>query len=393
MVHEIHNSERKSFRSCRRRWNWAYREGYVPMEREEHFDFGIAVHVGMQVFYTPETWDTTDTDEKLAAAIQAFLLECERQKKEYLENHRVDKLPIELEDAYQNRLDLGTGMLNYHAEYIHPEFDNWFRPVAVEIPFEVPLIDPDRPPHLLRCFSSPQCGQNHSNDPESDESLVVYSGRVDVLVEDKIDKDYYIFDHKTAAIISANDDFLLLDDQIGGYCWALAVKLNLDIHGFIYAEMRKDFPRPPRLLKRPHKGCNFSTSKTQSTNIDVFEPYVARHDPEAFVRGDYDEYLEFLRSSAAKLFSQRHIIGKSDIELEHIGENIAEESADMVRKPRIYPNISRFQCRTCRYREPCIGTFRDEDVDILLEGDFIQTDRRHWMDRSRQEQVEEAEAE
>ena len=359
------------------------------MEREEKFDFGIAVHRGMEAFYTPEAWDTTDTDEKLAAAIQAFLLECDIQRKLYLEVHSLSELPLELDDAYQNRLDLGSGMLSYHAQYIHPEFDGWFRPVAVEIPFEVFLVDPDHPPYLLRCLDSPHCGQIHSNDPNDDDSLVIYSGRVDALCEDKHNGGYYIFDWKTAATISKDDEFLQLDDQIGGYCWALFVRLNLDIRGFIYAEMRKDFPRPPRLLKRIQKGCQFSTSKVQSTNLDVFEPYVARHDPEAFARGDYDDYLDFLRGAQAKLFSQRHVIMKTDFEMEQIGVNIAEEAADMVGRPRTYPNISRFQCLQCKYRQPCIGTFRDESVDLLLEGGFIQTDRRHWMDKSRHEQMEE----
>src|SRR5207342_725867 len=136
MVHEIHNSERRSFRSCRRRHNWAYIEGYVPIEPEDRLDFGIAFHCGMQVFYNPATWDTTDAEEKAAGAIQAFLLECERQRKRYLETHRINELPQEMQSDFEDKLDLGVGMLNYHTQYVHPKFDKWFRPIAVEIPFE-----------------------------------------------------------------------------------------------------------------------------------------------------------------------------------------------------------------------------------------------------------------
>lgn len=385
MSHEVHNSERRSFRSCRRRHHWAYVDGYVPIEPEDRLDFGICFHCGMQVFYNPATWDTTDDDEKLAGAIQAFLVEAEKQRKRYLESHRLKELPLEMQSDFEDKLDLGVGMLTYHARYIHPKFDGWFRPIAVEIPFEVPLGDPDNPGQFLRCLNSPACGQNHSNDPNDDDSIVVYGGRVDALCEDLTDGDYYIFDWKSAGVISKNDEFLELDDQVGGYTWALRVALNLNVNGFIYAETRKDFPRPPRALKRIQKGCAFSTSKTQATNIDVFEPYVAQHDPQAYVDGCYDDYLEWLRSSDTMIFAQRFVVLKSEDELINIGRNIAVESADMVRSPRVYPNVSRFHCGGCKYRQPCIATFRGEELTYLWKNSFIQTDRRHWMEEERTE--------
>lgn len=391
MPHEIHNSERKSFRSCRRRWNWAYREGYVPIEPEPALEFGIAFHRGLEAFYTPEGWRETDVDEKLGAAIEAFLVECNLQKQAYLKNHGITELTEEMESDFLDSLDLGSGMLSYHAQFVHPDHDNWFRPVRVEIPFEVPLVDPDQPPFLLRCTNSPACGQNHSNDPNDDDSIVVYSGRVDALMEDLRDGGYFIWDHKTASVLAKDDEFLALDDQVGGYCWALSYILNIDIRGFIYAESRKDFPRPPRLLKRLQKGCQFSTSRIQPTSIEIFEPYVAQKDPLAFTEGKYDEYLEFLRSAEATQFSNRIIVIKSDEELVNIGENIAIEAADMVDSPRVYPNVSRFHCIKCKYRQPCIATFRGEHVDLLWEGGYIQTDRRHWMEQVRQQEKVDAE--
>jgi hypothetical protein len=280
-------------------------------------------------------------------------------------------------------------MITYHREYVHPKFDTWFRPIAVEIPFSVPLVDPDRPPYLLRCNSSPACGQNHSNDPDDDDSIITYDGRVDALCEDLQDGGYYVFDWKTAAVLAKDDEFLDLDDQFGGYCWALLVKLDLDIKGFILAQSRKDFPRPPRLLKRMQKGCIFSTAKTQATSIEIYEPYVARHDPEAFLRGNYDEFLEWLRGAEATQFSKRLTVMKYDIELENIGANIALEAADMVQNPRIYPNISRFHCMKCPYRQPCIAQFRGEHLDLLFEGGYIKTTRRYWMeDRHKDEKVD-----
>lgn len=360
------------------------------MEPQPYLDFGSAFHSGFEAFYNPAGWEKTDADEKLGAAIEAFVVACQKQKQLYLKNHDIPKLTEEMQDDFEDRLDLGAGMLTYHARYVHPKFDNWFKPIAVEIPFSVPLDDPDNPGQPLRCLSSPHCGQIHSNDPNDDDSIVVYSGRIDALCEDLEDGGYFVFDWKTAALLAKDDEFLDLDDQFGGYCWALAIMLNLDIKGFILAQSRKDFPRPPRLLKRLQKGCLFSTSKTQATSIEIFEPYVAHHDPQAFVNGNYDEYLDYLRGAEATQFSKRMTVMKSDIELENIGANIALEAADMVRNPRIYPNISRFHCIKCPYRQPCIGQFRGEHLDLLFEGGYIKTTRRYWME-DRQEEKDDAE--
>lgn len=139
------------------------------------------------------------------------------------------------------------------------------------------------------------------------------------------------------------------------------------------------------------KGCIFSTSRTQATSIEVYEPYVAQHDPEAFVRGCYDEYLEFLRGAEATQFSNRMTVLKSDEELYNIGANIAIEAADMISRPRIYPNVSRFHCMSCKYRQPCISQFRGEHLDLMWEGGFLQTDRRHWMEERRQDEKVDAE--
>jgi hypothetical protein len=333
----------------------------------------------MEAFYNPDLWKSTDPSDKMALALEAFVLEIERQKTFYLESHQLRDLPIDVEDDFTDRLDIGAGMLAYHAQFVHPKYDDWFRPIMVEIPFEVPLEDPDRPGHSLKCFDSPHCGQKHSNDPLSDDSNVVYSGRVDMLAEDLRYGGYLIWDHKTADQLPKDEEFLQLDDQVGGYVFALKYKLGLDVRGFIYAATRKNFPREPRLLKRTQKGCQFSTAHTQATSIEVFEPYVARHDSQAFLHGAYDEYLAFLRSSDATQFHKRLVIIKSDAELRNIGKNIALEAADMVdSKTRIYPSVGRFTCLSCPYRQPCLSEYMGEDTQMMLEGVYIKTDHKYW---------------
>lgn len=384
MPHEIHVSERRSFRGCRRRWNWAYREGYVPDTPVKALEFGIAFHEAFAEFYKPERWDSTTPQEKLEFALNKFREICEQQRQNYLEVNKIRALPLDIEEDYEGRVTLGIGMLDYHANYVHPKFDSWFRPVLVEIPFEVPLEDPDNPGYPLRCTDSPRCGQKHSNDSEDDDSLVVFSGRVDMLVEDILNGGYLVWDHKTAAQLAADEGFLQLDDQVGGYVFALRLMLNLDVRGFIYAESRKDFPRAPKPLKRLMGGRSFSTAQNQPTSLEIFEPFVAQHDRPAYEDGAYDAYLEWLKSSEATQFHQRFTVIKSETELYNIGQNIALEAADMISpKLRIYPAVGRYSCSNCAYRQPCLAEFMGEDTQYLLESTYVQTDRKYWQDQPR----------
>jgi hypothetical protein len=344
-------------------------------------EFGVAYHIAKEVFYNPETWSTTTNLEKIELAINAFVSECTKQRENYLKVNKVRELPKDVATDYDERVQLGAGMLRYHGEYVHPKFDTWFRPVAVEIPFEVPIEDPDRPGNSLKCTASPQCGQQHSNDIGDSDSNVVYSGRVDMLVEDLRYGGYFIWDHKTAAALAKDDGFLQLDDQVGSYVWALRNILQLDIRGFIYAESRKDYPRPPRELKKQSGGRSFSAAQNQATSIEIFEPFIAQHDKVAYEDGKYDEYITYLKSADATIFSQRFVIIKSETELVSIGKNIALEAADMVdSRTRIYPSVGRYTCSTCAFRQPCLAKFMGEDVQFMLESNYIQTDRRYWMD-------------
>lgn len=374
-MHEIHGSERKSFRGCRRRWNWAYREGYVPDVTPRPLEFGIAFHEALDAFFTPETWFETNAEEKLVNAIEVFTRICQEQRDKYLEVTNQRELETAQGDDYRERIELGIGMLTHYAREIHPHADDWFKPIATEIPFEVPLYVPGTTDPVV-CTNSPHCGQVHDNDGPG--SHVYYAGRVDMLIEDIRYGGYFVWDHKTASQLADDQGFLQLDDQVGGYAAALALKLNLNVKGFVYAEYRKAFPKPPEQLKRLSGGRAFSTSKSQATTLEIFERHVKEHDTDAYNDGKYDEFISHLREDAPK-FQQRFIIIKSDIELENIWENIILEAQDMVSSDlRIYPSVGRYGCSNCIYREPCVAKFRGEDHLYTLDSLFQKVEHRYY---------------
>lgn len=134
--HSIHTSERKAFRACRRRWNWSYRQGYHPKVTPKPLEFGIAVHRAFEVWYDPQTWfDDRDTQSSLAIA--AFKQVCDSQLKTFRELNGEPEEEV-LTD-YRERVDLGVDMVRYYTKNVSPIIDKGLTPLAVEIPFEVPM--------------------------------------------------------------------------------------------------------------------------------------------------------------------------------------------------------------------------------------------------------------
>jgi len=62
LVHEIHTSERGSFRGCRRRWDWIFNQNYYPKMTPKHFDFGTAFHKALETYRMPKRLVGTETE-------------------------------------------------------------------------------------------------------------------------------------------------------------------------------------------------------------------------------------------------------------------------------------------------------------------------------------------
>jgi hypothetical protein len=368
-THEIHTSEIRSFHSCRRRWDLAYRQGYLPEETPKPLEFGIAFHIAMQVFYNPETWSSTTPKEKVEAAVTAFIGECERQRRVYLQFTNQERLMEGEGDDYTARIDLGIGMLEWYGLQIHPEWDTWFKPVYVEVPFRVPIHHPDG--SILTCpYEHGECGQLHPKD-----APVTYDGRLDLIIEDLLNGGYFIWDHKSAAQPRKNDMLLNIDPQVGGYTWAARVMLGIDVRGFMYVEFRKGFPKPPDLLTRRYKGKLFSTNKLAETDLDHFLATVKRNDSVALEQGLYDEYIQWLkggdRNHPPPVYHQRFPVVKTRKELRLFGDYIYQVATDMVDpRLRIYPSPSQYSCSGCPYFQPCLHMFMGEDHMHSLQTNF-----------------------
>ena len=402
LVHEIHTSERRSFRSCRRRWDWISRQRYYPIVTPHYFEFGTAFHVAQEVYYDPSKW-SWDREVMAQHAILAFVNTCEDQRAAAL------KAAPNLYDAareqdYNDRVELGKGMLKHYFYNIAPNIDRGWIPVKVEIGFKVIIPNPETGEEAIwcacnECFEKWLKHEQIEGPPgtvittaaqanEWNEDIyrfmfnglpAVYAGRLDMLAQDP-DGHLWIFDWKTAKNVSKDYEFLYLDDQVGSYPWALK-KLDLDVKGFIYHEQRKGYPQPPKRNVNRRLGCMYSVARNQDTDYETYLKTVQEEDTEAYKAGCYDEFLKFLQGEGIVYFD-RHQIPKSDAELLEIERNIGFETLDMLDPGlRIYPSAGRFSCGFCAYRQPCMEQNAQGDYKYALDTLFQKLDHYYLRNR------------
>lgn len=424
LVHSIHVSERRSFRGCRRRWSWIFRDMWYPQTTAKPLEFGIAYHKAAEYWYDPDFWGN-DRDVRMIETLHVFKVECNNQLAEYKQGVRDGKIQQfqsdeEVEADYKERIELGQGMLREMFKQSAELDHDTYTPVGVEVKFEVPILREsqigvevynadkqrwdtkmvDAPPSDTsyiwckcdRCWKKYKAyymqeygGQREQYQwdalKEGWRGLpVTFGGRIDMLAQDIYGR-YWIFDWKTAARLStgepnAPDDYLWFDDQITGYCWALWT-LGIDVAGFVYHEQKKAMAEEPEPLKRPYKGALYSQNKQNTYDYEVYKRTVEENDPQGFAAGLYDDYIQHLKDN--NIFYKRHTITRNEHELQAAGIAISYEAEEITNpKLRIYKSAGRFSCGYCAFKEPCLAIDRGEDYMYTLESLFDKREKLYY---------------
>jgi PD-(D/E)XK nuclease superfamily len=383
LVHEFHTSERKSFRGCRRRWDWTFRQGYYPKLVAKPLDFGTAYHAALEVYYNPETWDLP-REPVLELAIKVFK-DWNLKQRKAAHDSLMYKLEDDIDKDFDDRETLGIEMLRHLHAAISPKEDKDWKPVRVEIEFMVPIPHPDTTEAMWCkcnvCWDKASKWMYDNIEPkplswykpksEWKGLPVVFAGRIDCLGEDDYG-DLFIIDWKTAARIPDDHSFLDLDDQIGSYCWALA-SIGMNIRGFIYHEQKKGYPQPPPRNKVIRLGRMYSVKQDLDTDYETYKTTVQNFDAEAYNDGRYDSMLRMLEEHGQR-FHYRERRYKTTEELDNIRRDLGNEVLDMLQKDlRIYPNPTRSGwggCSGCAFKEPCTEKTRGGDYQYGLDSMF-----------------------
>jgi hypothetical protein len=399
LTHSLHTSESRSFRGCRRRWNWIFHEYYYPLTTPQPLEFGVAFHKGMETWYEPDRWYKNRMVQKELAKTKFYEV-CQQQREEYkrLNGSSID--PDKLLE-YESNVKLGMDMLEYYCTKVSPRYDQELRPVKVEVAFEVPIISPQGKQLWCKCNT---CWNRYKAYLETlgperatlegvtlhwqelrskwDGLPVTYGGRIDALFEDINTGRYWVADWKTAARLSGlegPDEYLQNDDQITRYCYALWI-LGIDVAGFIYHEQKKAVPTEPEPNKSRRLGRLYSVSKSNPYTYDLYRTTVEENDPDAFSAGLYDEFLQWLKDGKERpRFEARHQQHRTQAQLKNAGQDLFLEASDMVDPDlRLYPSAGRFSCSTCAFRQPCLMKNMDEDYQYTLDSLFEKRRYHYW---------------
>lgn len=247
----VRTSERLSFRRCRQRWWWGWREGLKAPFTANSLWFGEGIHFALAGYYKPGTKRgpaPADTFEKWVGA--------EKRRIYTKPNPDVDETKI------VGAKELGVGMLT--AYIAHYDADPTMDFIAVEQPFQftVSMADNELWAMAKRILE------------------FLYCGTFDGVFRDW-DGKIWLIEHKTAKAIETGH--LPLDDQAGSY-WMVATnvlrQLKLigpkeQIEGIRYNFLRKALPDDrPTNAEGMYLNRDGSVSKVQPSPLfhreDVF---------------------------------------------------------------------------------------------------------------------------
>ncbi len=355
-VHIIRTSDRNTYRACRQQWDWVskIRRNLEPAVRYAPFEDGSTWHDGLETYYEPSTWhllSDESTAESVRHAARERLLATHNRNVTTAQQMSGGDLPSEMLDQYDERLKTLQGMLDHY--FMWASKADRFKPIKVEVEFEVPILDPTGREAKCECHGW----------------AIVYQGRLDGLVENYDFGNVWIKEHKTTGQMGRTEH-LDLDPQCGSYAWAVQQQLGIPIGGIIYTQALKKAPHPPKRLLTQRQGRWYSTNKQQRTTHDIFLRTLQENNEDPKL---YQDFLLYLKEEGNPFF-RRIEVHRNQHSLDYVGRMIYFEAMEMVHNPTIYPNPSYFNCNGCRFREPCIAKQNGYDHEFILEELFVSRD-------------------
>jgi hypothetical protein len=335
----VRTSERRCFKRCRKRWEYEYLEGLVPIARSPKLWVGTAVHLGVEAFYSKSNYFD-------------MLQEHFKREKSALDYNKMDESQRrELDED----IELVHGMTDHYVDWANE--NDKFDVVETEIYAEIPLSGNE-----------------------------VMTLRADALgVDDK--GRHWLIEHKTTTNIDADSVWLEIDDQASSYTWGWnknlsqgvgkvrrdgkmvpAGKIGLaPIEGIIYNFLLKQVPREPALNK---DGSVSRGSQNLKCTAEDYEK--ALLDGPDYEPGVFEDFLSKLR---AKKWFHRLLVYRGDDELEGFYPLLQAEIAEMNRAeamPEIrYRNPHRDCNWDCAFFDICKGELEGLDMSTTREEKFI----------------------
>lgn len=348
--YEVHISDLRAFKSCRRQWNWSspLGENLEPDKPYAPFFLGRVVHTALELYYRTggkvSLYDATDIS-----------LTIEREKME-----SAGTLWDVEEEMLTEQSTLAFGLMEHYDVWVKgkdhnrsPWGDENLEFLDMETVFHVPIL-------------------TEAGNPSSRVSL---GGRFDGIVRRRDDGSLWLFESKTTRSIMELQKTLAFDEQAGGYIYAAQLLLGEQVHGVIYNIMRKKIPTHPRALN----SGTLSLNKSIDTTIDYYWADVKAHHPDLGkeeLQVMYGDLLQHLFDKGNTFFS-RTVIRRTPMEIAELAYNLRVTSLEMVRPTTVlYPAPGWTNCTFCRFTAPCLSMNAGGDYEMVLDAEYRKrTDR------------------
>lgn len=337
-VLSIHTTDRGTFKRCRQQWQFSsnLQMNLEPIKPWEPFWFGTAFHAGVEAYYMASGNPFDVFQEHVDAwwkSIESPSIEDDERKKELTE--------------------MGVAMLTQYIAFA--QVDDDFEVLWIERDFNIPIPGLERfPENTVRELAY----------------QVLYSFRTDGLVKDEHGR-LWILEHKTTSRFPGSTDYLLTDDQVGSYIWALEQVLGIKIEGVIYNWVRKAIPKP---LKRLKNGT-FSVDKSQDTTLHLALSALAEDYDINDLPQKYQDFIDHLKTKENN-FVRRERVRRNRKEIQMIGEMLQYEVREMLNDPVIYRTPGAFNCNGCPFFAPCVVRWEGGDYKSILEQMFKKREPR-----------------
>src|SRR5215831_5030945 len=399
----IHNSDRASFKRCRRYFDWTSPARQNLSLRADingintDLWFGTGIHYALEQFYTPglrrdpvESWKTwfniqwrggEVTEDWLDKVYDLNPQPSLRQKGHWvLDVEKVwrvrgleDIIPDVDEYEYDELRVLGEEMMSAYKDYA-ARVDG-FEVLVAEHDFSIPVWDFENN-CILKAIDIREQSPNYGK------LLEVHSrGRMDGIWAKPSGK-LGVIDHKTSSRI--DEDFfekLETDEQVTSYMHAAEVEAkyyNLPYAGeameeCIYNVLRKVYPKEPTMVR----GGLFSVNRNEES--PTYEMLMAFIEENGIDVESLDEkhknYIAYVRDVGDDQFFIRKLVRRNRHQLANAGYRLYLEAMDMLDPGlRIYPNLRNdYQCLRCAFRAPCLAREDGGDWEQLIQDNYTRT--------------------
>lgn len=341
---EVHISDVRAFKSCRRAWQWSSPLGknLEPDKPYAPFFMGRIVHTALELFYrsdgnmslygaTEVACNIERNKMELAGTLWDSELEMMAEQTELI-YHIMEHYEIWINSKEQQNAPWGDGNLEF---------------IDMETNFVVPLFSPS----------------GHKS------TKVKLGGRFDGIVRKRDDSTLWLFETKTTRSIMELQKTLAFDEQAGGYIYAAQQMMGEQVYGVIYNIMRKKKPTTPRVLK------NGMLSKNM--NIDTTMAYywyaIQEHHPDCTREDQLEEYKDILAHLREKgnTFFSRTVIRRTPGEINELVKNLHTVSLEMTRPSTpMYPSPGWTNCTFCRFTAPCLAYNSGADYESILLSEY-----------------------